>query len=112
MGDTRARREGGSMVVALLVIAVGVGWLLSASRVVPGVNWAWVLALGVLGLLTLVLGGIDKLTVVVGPFLVALAVFSLLRQTGRIGVEKEIPSLLVIFGLLLLVARSVPWKRA
>jgi hypothetical protein len=112
MGDTTTRSGGGSFVVALLVIAVGVGWLLSASAVLPGVNWAWVLALAVLGALTLVLGGVDKLTVVVGPFLIALAVFSFLRQTGRIGVEKEIPSLLVVFGLLLLAARSVPWKRA
>lgn len=112
MGDTNARPGGGSLVIALPIIAVGTGWLLSAHKVVPGVNWAWVLALGVLGALTLVLGGLEKLTVVVGPFLIALAVFSFLRQTGRIGVDTEVPSLLIVFGLLLVVARSVPWKRA
>ncbi len=112
MGDANSRRSTGSLAIALLIIAVGIGWLLSAHKVVEGVNWIWVLSLAVLGALTLVLGGIEKLTVVVGPFLLALAVFSYLRQTGRIGVETEVPSLLIIFGVLLVAARFAPWKQA
>ena len=111
MGDANTPRSAGSLVTALLIIAVGIGWLLSAHAVVPGVNWIWVLSLGALGALTLVFGGIEKLTVVVGPFLLALALFSYLRQTGRIDVETEIPSLLIIFGLLVVAARFARWKR-
>jgi hypothetical protein len=111
MGSARAPRETGSLVVALLIIAVGIGWLLNAHQVGTGVNWIWVLAPGVLGALMLVLGGLDKLTVVVGPFLIALAVVSFLRQTGGIVAGTEVPFLLVVFGILLVVARFVPWNQ-
>ena len=112
MGDANTPRSAGSLVLALLIIAVGIGWLLTSHDVVQGVNWIWVLSLAALGALTFVFGGIEKLTVVVGPFLLALALFSYLRQTGRISVETEIPSLLIILGLLLVAARFAPWKRS
>ena len=67
--------------------------------------------MNLLGALVLVVGGLDKLTVVVGPFLIALAVVSFLRQTGGIVAGTEVPFLLVVFGLLLVAARFVPWNR-
>ena len=89
----------------ILVITVGVGWLLTTQKVIPGVDWAWVLGLGAVGILVMVLGGIDKLTVVVGPFLIISTVFSLLRQTGRISENTEIPSLVIVAGVLMLISR-------
>jgi hypothetical protein len=97
-----------SMVVPLLVIAVGLGWLLTVKNVLPGVNWVWVLGLGLAGVLTLAVGGIDKVTLVLGPFLIMATVFSLLRQTGRMAVDIEVPALVIVLGLLLLAVQVLP----
>jgi hypothetical protein len=97
------------LVAPILIIALGVGWLLTTHNVVPGVNWIWILALGVTGLLILAVGGIDKVTVVVGPFLIAATIFSILRQTGRMSVDTEVPSLVITFGALMLLAKALPF---
>jgi len=91
-----------------LIITVGIGWLLTVLHILPGVNWVWVLALGVLGALVLILGGVNKLTIVVGPFLILATFFSLLRQTGRLSLDVEVPSLVIAAGALLLIARVAP----
>lgn len=97
-----------AIVVALLTIALGTGWLLTARNVLPGVNWVWVLALGVVGILVLALGGIDKVTVVVGPLLMLATGLSLLRQTNRLDVNTEVPCLVIALGLLMLLATVLP----
>ena len=98
-----------SLASPILIIALGVGWLLTTHNIVPGVNWVWVLGLGVTGVLILVVGGVDKVTVVIGPLLIAATIFSLLRQTGRISVDTEVPSLVIAFGTLMLLARVLPF---
>jgi hypothetical protein len=60
------------------------------------------------GVLTLAVGGIDKVTVVVGPFLLICTVFSLLRQTGYIEIDTSIPVLVIIAGLLMLLSHFLP----
>ena len=48
----------------ILIIAVGVGWLLTVQGIVPGVNWVWVLGLGAAGrrlAVLLGLGALDEL---------------------------------------------------
>ena len=97
-----------SVAVPVLIIAVGVGWLLSTHDVIPGVNWIWVLGLGVGRILTLGLGGIDKVTIVVGPFLIVSTFFSIARQTGRMSADTEIPCLVILAGVLALIARFSP----
>lgn len=62
-------------------------------------------------------GGVDKFTIVAGPFLLLCTFFSLLRQTERITVDTEIPALVVVGGVLLLVSSilpvpSPPWQLA
>ncbi len=94
-----------SLSVPILIITVGVGWLLTIHDIVPGVNWVWTLSLAVAGLLILAIGGIDKVTFVLGPFLIASTFFSLMRQTGRISIDTEVPSLMIVFGTLMLLAR-------
>lgn len=90
-------------IVPILIIVVGVAWLLNVQGIIPGVDWIWTCALAAVGMLTLAVGGFDKLTVVVGPFLIASSICSLLRQTDRLSVEKEIPILTIVLGILLLV---------
>ena len=95
------------LVVAILIIAVGTGWLLTALEVRPDINWAWVLSLAAIGFLAFaVSGGIDKFSVVVGPFFLLSSLLSYLQQADAIAVKVEIPLLAIALGLLLLLARS------
>ena len=43
------------VVIPILMIVLGGGWLLTASGFGPGINWVWTLGLGVIGILTFVL---------------------------------------------------------
>jgi len=94
----------------ILIIALGVGWLLTTMNVLPGVNWVWISALGAAGLLALALGGLDRVTIVVGPILLVASFFSLLRQTGRLSAEIEVPCLVIAIGVLLLLSRVLPLR--
>ena len=92
-------------VVPLLVILLGATWLLNVLKVLPGVNWIWTVGLAAAGLLTLAMGGFNKLTVVVGPFLIVASVCSILRQTGHLEIDREVPILTIVFGGLLLLVQ-------
>jgi hypothetical protein len=101
-----------SIAVALLVIAVGAAWLMNTMGIIPGVNWVWVVGLAAAGLLMLALGGLNKLTIVVGPFLIAASVLSVLRQRGMIVIDQEVPILVIALGVLLLLAAMSNLPRA
>lgn len=103
MSNVASRR---TLVVPVLMIGLGVGWLLTSLGIAPQVDWAWSLGLAAVGLVTFALSGIDKMTIVVGPVFLAAAVLSVLRQAGHLALNVEIPILVVIAGLLMLVARS------
>ncbi len=94
-----------SLLFPILLITVGAGWLLTTLGVAPGINWVWTLGLAIVGLLAIVVGGLDKVSVVIGPFFILASFFSILRQTGRLHVDVEVPILVIIAGVLLLVAR-------
>ena len=93
-----------TLIFPFLLITVGSGWLLTTMGVAPGVDWVWTLFLAILGLLTFVVGGFDKVTAVVGPFLILASCLSLLRQTGRLTLDIEIPLLVILAGALILLA--------
>jgi hypothetical protein len=99
-----------TLLIPVLLIVLGAGWLLTAMGVMPEVDWAWTLGVGAVGVLAFLIGGVDKVTIVVGPFFILASVLSLLRQTDRISIDKEIPVLVILAGILLLVARleSIP----
>ncbi len=94
--------------IPITIIVVGIGWLLTVHGVLPGVNWLWVLALGLAGVLVPALLGIDKATMVIGPFLILSTIMSLLRQTDRISIDTEVPLLVIGLGVLLLVVQLTP----
>jgi len=98
---------GKQYVAPILIIVVGIGWLLNVQGIIPRVDWIWTCALAAVGILTLVVGGFDKLTVVVGPFLIVSSICSILRQTDKLSIEKEVPILTIILGVLLLVVHIV-----
>lgn len=102
--------------LALLILGFGVGWLLNALAIVEPINWIWVTLLSVAGLLVLGVGGWNKLTVVVGPSLLAGAGMSVLYELGRLPEKVLGPSLLIAIGALLLLASLPavplpPWMR-
>jgi hypothetical protein len=93
------------LVFPLLVIVVGVGWLLTAQGIAPGINWVWTLGLGVIGLLAVLVSGIDKVSVVLGPFFILASFLSVARQQGYLKLDTEVPILVISIGVLLLIAR-------
>ena len=95
-----------TLLLPMLLIVVGAGWLLTTLDVVPGIDWVWTLGLAAVGLLTFAVGGFDKVTVVIGPFFILASGLSVLRQTDRLQLDVEAPILVIISGILLLVART------
>jgi len=95
-----------TLIVPILLITLGAGWLLTTIGVAPDIDWVWTLGLAIVGLLALAVGGFDKVTVVVGPFFIVASCLSILRQTGHLHVDVEVPILVIVAGVLLLIART------
>ncbi len=94
-----------TLALPLLLITIGTGWLLTTLGVAPGIDWVWTLGIAVTGVMTFVIGGIDKVTFVIGGFAIITSLMSVLRQTGRITIDVEIPILVIVAGALMLIAR-------
>ncbi|MBX3424788.1 MAG: hypothetical protein KF688_03820 [Pirellulales bacterium] len=94
-----------TIILPVIMITLGAGWLLAALEFAAEVNWVWTLGLAAVGLLTFALYGWDKLTAVVGPLFLTASVLSILRQTGRLRLDVELPILVMLAGVLLLAAR-------
>ena len=92
------------VVIPVLLIAVGVGWMMNSLDILPGVEWAWSIGLAAAGLLWLVCGGINKGTIVIGPFLLVASICSVARQTSILKIEVEMPCLVIALGGLLLIS--------
>ena len=88
----------------LLIIATGIGWILSTNNIMPGVNWAWILVIAVAGIMSMC-DGLNKLTFVLGPMLLISSVMIVLLQSERLKIEMGFPVLVTSLGLLMLVAR-------
>lgn len=101
------------ILISFLIIAIGLAWLLNTLQFIRGVDWIWTLSLGAVGVLTLGWGKLNKLSFVMGAFLVVASLFSVLRQTGAIRIEIEVPVLVMVFGLLFLAAQLpvIPWPQ-
>lgn len=98
------KRSKGMLVISILTTAVGAGLLLNAMGLLPPIDWLWTIGLFVAGVLMMGLGGIDKLTAVIGPFLIFASICSILRQTDVLPVKYEIPLLVIVLGCLLFLA--------
>lgn len=94
-----------TLILPVLLITIGAGWLLSALGFAPSVAWVWTLGLAAVGVITFAVSGIDKVSVVVGPFFLLASALSVLRQTDRLRLDLEVPILVIFSGILLLIAR-------
>jgi hypothetical protein len=63
--------------------------------------------------MTMVMGGIDKVTVVIGPYFLFASLLSIFRQMNYIRFEVEVPVLVILAGVLLLIVRhpAIPLPR-
>lgn len=93
-----------SLTAGVLMITLGLGQLLSAMGIVPEINWVWTMFLAASGILVFVLGGVNKATVVLGPFFLFGSILSILRETDKIKVNVELPMLVILIGILVLIA--------
>ena len=100
------QQERTSLILGVLLVAVGGGWLLSSLGFIPSVDWAWSLGLAMIGVLVVVLSGFDKVSFVLAGFFGLASVLSVLRQMGVVNVEVEIPMLVLAAGILLIASRS------
>jgi hypothetical protein len=106
MADNDPKPSKGPLVLGLLIITVGVGWLLTAKGVAPGIDWVWTLGLGVVGIAAFVVsGGVDKVSLVVGPFFLIASGLSVMRQTGQLERDIEVPVLVILVGVLVVLAQ-------
>ena len=96
---------GRELFVPILLVTIGTGWLLSVLGIAPDINWVWTLGLGAVGLMCFTIYGFDKATLVIGGFFIVASMLSILRQTGRLATDVEIPILVIVSGALLLAAR-------
>lgn len=95
---------GKKLVVPILTIIVGITWLLNVLHIMPEVDWIWTVGLAAAGIVSIALGGLNKVTIVAGPFLIIASVCSLLRQTHRLPVDREVPILVIILGVLMAIS--------
>lgn len=88
------------------LIVVGLGWLLWEFRLFPDVDWIVSLGFVAVGVAVLALDGINKNSVVIGPFLIATGIAWFLHDRFGTTWRLIIPAMLVLLGVLMLVARS------
>lgn len=95
------------------LIVVGIGWLLWEFRLFPDVDWIIGLGFIVAGIAVVAIDGINKNSVVIGPFLIAVGLAWLAHDRFGTHWRYIIPLMLVLLGLLMLIARSprVPERR-
>lgn len=105
-----SRFSRGWFAMGITLICVGGIWLLASLGYLPDINWVWVLMLFTLGLVPLLAAGLNKLTFISGGFFFASSISSVLRQTGKLSVNIEVPSLIIIAGVLTLVAMVLRLK--
>lgn len=90
--------------IPILIIVIGMGLLFESKKIMPQVDWIWILGLLTVGTLILLINGITRLTIVVGPFLIICSVLSFLRQNAYMESGTEVPILIISVGILSLLS--------
>lgn len=94
-----------AIAISLLIIALGIGWLLNKLQVFGGqIDWIWVSALGVSGVLLLTLSKLDRFNFVVGVSFILCAILAVLKYLGVVQIDLVAPILFTSVGVLLLLA--------
>ncbi len=94
------------IVFPVLLIVIGAGWLLNKFDYFPSMRWLVILGLLVAGVAILAIEGVNKSTVVLAPMLIASGLAILFRLQYGLAWSLQWPVLLILWGALLLLARS------
>ncbi len=92
------------MAIPIIIIVLGLAWLMMAAHWGEDIDWVQAAALALVALVSWLLSGIDKVTVVVIPWFLLASVCSLLHDTGTLDINLIVPVLTVAFGCLVLLA--------
>jgi len=92
----------------VVLIVLGLSWLLNSLDLLPDIHWLWILGLAGAGTAILVLDGITKSSVVVGPLLILAGLLSFFRQYYGLGWRFIIPVMLIAAGIFMLFAAPPP----
>lgn len=90
----------------VMLIVVGTLWLVWHFGWFPNVDWIIAAGLVLGGIAVLVVDGITKSSVVIGPFMIAAGAAWALHDHNRLTWTVLIPLLLILLGVLMLIARS------
>lgn len=98
----------------ITLIVVGLVWLLWYQGWLPDKDWVIAIGFIAAGVAVLLLDGLTKNSVVMGPFLIAIGISWVIHDRYRTSYSLIVPAMLVILGVLMLVARSpsIPERRA
>ena len=88
------------------LIAVGLGWLLWEFRLFPDIDWLISLAFIGAGIAVMAIDGINKNSVIVGPFLIGVGIAWYVHDRYGTHWRYIVPVMLVLLGVLMLVSRS------
>jgi hypothetical protein len=88
------------------LIVVGLLWLVWYFGWFPDVDWVIAAGLAIGGVAVMFFDGITKSSVVIGPFMIASGVAWALHDRYRVSWAILIPSMLVLLGILMLLARN------
>ena len=90
----------------VMLIVVGALWLAWHFGWFPDVDWIVAAGLALAGVAVMVFDGITKSSVVIGPFMIGCGIAWALHDRMRTSWAVLIPSLLILLGILMLIARS------
>ena len=92
------------IVSAGLIITFGICGLLNNLNFLDPVDWFWVGGLAVTGKMLFYLSGLNKVSFVLGPFLLFASLLSIFHQLDMLPWSIMLPLLIIVFGGLLLGA--------
>jgi hypothetical protein len=98
------------VIISLLLILTGIGWLLTINNVMENVNWVWPIFLFSVGVISLGFYGINKVNFSIGTVFIISSATSILRQNGKITFQLEIPILLIFLGIFMLISFLINLK--
>jgi len=90
----------------ITLIVVGLLWLLWYQGWLPDKDWVVAIGFIAAGVGVLVVDGLTKNSVVMGPFLIAIGGAWIVHDRYRTSYALIVPVLLVVLGVLMLIARS------
>ena len=101
-------------VLPIFLIVMGILWLLFALNWIPDLDWLIGLGFIAAGIGVMLTDGINKQSIVSGPFLISLGIAWFLRLQYGAQYNYIVPILLIVLGLLMLLARlpQIPEPRA